>query len=125
MQSTVQGSDREDLIEGSVGDLANRIYHSTHRLSEVVNDILNIALIEADEMHLEYGQVDLVQAAHQALGELNPSKNGRNLNIRLETLDTLPPLIGDQERLQQVFWNSVEQCHKIYPGWRVDLGQRV
>ena len=46
MQTTINGSRRQDVVEGSIGDLAGRIYHSVNRLSEVVNDILNIALIE-------------------------------------------------------------------------------
>ena len=115
LQSTVEGSDREDLIEGSIGDLSHRIYHSVHRLSEVVNDILNIALIEADEMHLDYEPIDLINSVSQALDELDPIKNNRDLQINFETLNTLPPIIGDEERLQQVFWNLLSNAIKFTP----------
>ncbi len=115
MQSTVKNSDREDLIEGSIGDLAGRIYHSVHRLSEVVNDILNIALIEADEMHIEPESVNIIEVINEALDELNPAKNDRVLDINVEGLDTLPTIIGDNERLQQVFWNLLSNAIKFTP----------
>jgi signal transduction histidine kinase len=115
MQSTVQGSARPDLIEGSIGDLATRIYHSVHRLSEVVNDVLNIALIESDEMYLDYEPLELLKVINDALSELNPTKHQRMLNISLEALDTLPVIMGDRERLQQVFWNLLSNAIKFTP----------
>jgi signal transduction histidine kinase len=115
LQSAVQASERPEVIEGSIGDLAGRIFYSIHRLSEVVNDILNIALIEADEMLLEPEPVDLNQVIGNALAELNPVKNNRRLNIDLSELDTLPPIIGDKARLQQVFWNLLSNAIKFTP----------
>lgn len=115
MQSTVSVSDRQELVEGSVGDLASRIYLSVHRLSEVVNDILNIALIESDEMHLERESVELAKIISNALNELNPTKNDRQLEIRFEALDRLPPIEGDKDRLQQVFWNLLSNAIKFTP----------
>jgi len=115
MQSSLKGSDQKELIEGSVGDLANRIYLSVHRLSEVVNDILNIALIEADEMHLEHQSIDLITVIKNALTELNQTRNDRQLHIELTGLDSLPSIIGDKERLQQVFWNLLSNAIKFTP----------
>ena len=126
LQSTVEASDRQDFIEGSVGDLAGRIFYSIHRLSEVVNDILNIALIEADEMRLEQEPVDLVKVINDALSELDPTKNDRALNISLEALNTLPPLVGDKERLQQAFWNLLSNAIKFTPdGGSISVRGRV
>lgn len=115
MQSTVKNSDREDLVEGSIGDLAGRIYHSVHRLSEVVNDILNIALIEADEMYIEAESVNLREVIQDALDELSPAKNDRLLDITFDGIKTLPTITGDNERLQQVFWNLLSNAIKFTP----------
>jgi signal transduction histidine kinase len=128
LQSTVSESARDDIITGTVGELTERICQSVQRLNEAVNDILNISLIEADEMHLDTQPIRLDQVIARALQELNPEESGRSLNINLEALDELPPVPGDEERLRQVFWNLLSNAIKFTPdggsilvkGWVMD-----
>jgi signal transduction histidine kinase len=115
LQSVVKDSDRSDFAEGNVVDLTDRIFHAIHRLSEVVNDILNISLIESNEMRLDYTSVNLGEIINDALQELDPAKNERILNITQEDLDKLPNLFGDRKRLQQVFWNILSNATKFTP----------
>jgi len=116
LQSAVVETGQEELYEESgIADMANRIYQSVHRLSEVVNDILNITLIEANEMRLERTPVSLQEVITSALEELNPAKNERILNITLDNLENLPKIIGDKARLRQVFWNILSNAIKFTP----------
>ena len=116
LQTEIQELEQENLYQkGGIGDLTNRIFQSVQRLSEVVNDILNISLIEADEMRLERRPLNLVNVIEAALQELGPAKTGRSLNISLENLDNLPPIMGDRERLRQVFWNILSNAVKYTP----------
>lgn len=115
LQLVAQETEPGELVEGGVADLSSRIYHSVHRLSEVVNDILNISLIEADEMRLQHHPIDLAEVINAALQELNPSKNDRLLDITIEGLDTLPTIMGDGERLRQAFWNILSNAIKYTP----------
>lgn len=110
-----QETEPGEFVEGGIGDLSGRIYHSVHRLSEVINDILNISLIEANEMRLQQQPVNLAEVINAALQELNPSKNDRTLNITLEGLDSLPTIVGDGERLRQAFWNILSNAIKYTP----------
>lgn len=113
-----------------INDLSSSIYHSVHRLSEVVNDILNISLIEAGEMLLDEQPVSLLEVIQAALLELNPAKHDRQLELYLENLDTLPVIAGDKQRLQQVFWNLLSNAIKFTPdggsilvtGWLIRPG---
>ena len=128
LQATVREAAAQDVVQGTIGELSERICQSVQRLNEAVNDILNISLIEADEMHLNWQPINLAEIISLALNELNPTKNGRELNINIEGLDTLPPIMGDRERLQQVFWNLLSNAVKFTPdngtivvkGWIVD-----
>lgn len=104
-----------EFAEGSVPDLAGRIYNSVQRLNDVVNDILNISLIEANEMHLQSEWVNLAEVINTALQELNPSKKGRRLNICITELADLPLYRGDKERLRQAFWNILSNAIKYTP----------
>ncbi len=98
-----------------INDLSSSIYHSIHRLSEVVNDILNISLIEAGEMMLDEQPVRLAEVIEAALLELNPAKHDRQLELILDNLDDLPVIAGDKQRLQQVFWNLLSNAIKFTP----------
>jgi len=128
LQSTILDSQQPELIEGTVGQLGERICHSVQRLNEAVNDVLNISLIQSDEMRLDYTPVSLANLVNSALNELNPAENGRELTIAQEDLDTLPLVMGDEERLQLVIWNILSNAIKFTPdggsvtikGWVVD-----
>ena len=115
LQSEVETSEDPDKGHGSVFDLAGRIYHSIHRLSEVVNDILNISLIEANEMRIERTPVNLETIISAALQDIDPTKNDRQLNITIEEMDNLPLVMGDASRLQQMFWNILSNAIKSTP----------
>jgi signal transduction histidine kinase len=117
LQSAVKEAGQGNTVDEGVVDLAGRIYNSVYRLSEVVNDILNIALIEANQMRLEHTVVNLETVIKAALQELNPGKNNRILSISLEGLENLPPIMGDTERLQQAFWNILSNAIKFTPDY--------
>ena len=115
LQTEVEISDNPESVDGGVYDLAGRIYHSVHRLSEVVNDILNISLIEANEMRIERASVDLKAIISAAIQDIDPAKNDRHLDISFEDMDTLPSVTGDPHRLQQMFWNILSNAIKFTP----------
>ena len=96
--------------------LAGKIFSSINRLNEVVNDILNIALIQANKMQLKLRQVSLEQVVNSALIELDPLQKGRDLNINIDPpLSLLPDIEGDEDRLRQVFWNLLSNAVKYTP----------
>ncbi|MFQ5611652.1 MAG: response regulator [Anaerolineae bacterium] len=98
-----------------VKDLAHRIFDAANRLNEVVNDILNISLIDADEMELDIRPVNLLNVVEFVLEELNPLKKGRQLTVETTGLDNLPHIPGDEGRLRQVFWNLISNAMKFTP----------
>ena len=116
LQLTAQENCEAAPPEGSPGDLAGRIFDSVHRLNDTINDILNISLIEANQMRLDREPVNLAQVINAALRELNRAQIDRLLTIGLDhSLTTLPSIIGDPQRLQQVFWNLLSNAIKFTP----------
>ncbi|HRV96906.1 MAG TPA: HAMP domain-containing sensor histidine kinase, partial [Anaerolineae bacterium] len=115
LQSATKETCEPDSPETKVVNLVNKIYRSVHRLNEVVNDVLNIFLIEASSMSLQHQRVNLGSLIKGALDELNPNKNNRALNIELVNLETIPEIVGDAERLKQVFWNLLSNAIKFTP----------
>lgn len=115
LQSAIKESGQAESVENHVVNLVTKIYKSVHRLNEVVNDVLNIFLIEASSMQLQHQRVSLNAVIMTTLDELNPNKNNRTLNIVLRNLEDLPEIVGDAERLKQVFWNLLSNAIKFTP----------
>lgn len=115
--------------DGSICDLSNRIFNAVCRLNETVNDILNISLIQAKQMQLDCRPIKLMDVINDTLREINRTKHDRQLLIEADdSLNDLPPIPGDAQRLQQVFWNLLSNAIKCTPdggsilvrGWAVD-----
>lgn len=115
--------------DGSICDLSNRIFNAVCRLNETVNDILNISLIQAKQMQLDCQPVALIDIINVTLREINRTNHDRQLTIDADdSLTSLPPIVGDAPRLQQVFWNLLSNAIKFTPdggsilvkGWEVD-----
>ncbi len=114
----------DDPGSGQIRYLSQKIFNATNRLNEVVNDILNIAHIQANRMELTLTPTSLEKVVNAALLSLNPLEKGRNLIIDTDRpLSDLPLIKGDEERLQQVFWNLLSNAVKYTPdGGSITIG---
>jgi signal transduction histidine kinase len=118
-----------ELDMKEISTLADRIHSSAGRLNDVVNDILNVALIQANKLDLNIQRVHIAPVVQGALTELKPAEKGRHLTIALQNLADLPPLYGDEARLRLVFWNLLSNAIKYTPdgghinviGWANEL----
>jgi signal transduction histidine kinase len=104
-----------ELFSSRVGTLANQIAQSVYRLGEVVHNILNISLIEANEMNLIFSSVNINDVIQAVLKQLDLEKGQRILTFVFEDLDRLPAITGDEKRIQQVFWNLLSNAIKFTP----------
>jgi signal transduction histidine kinase len=116
LQMTTMENCENAPAAGSPGDLARRIFDSVHRLNETINDILNISLIESNQMYLVREPISLIQVINAAFRELNRTNPERLLTVGFDhSLTSLPTIIGDPQRLQQVFWNLFSNAIKFTP----------
>lgn len=112
---SVRGRESSTPAEGSTADLADRVFQAVHRLNEVVSDILNIALIQTNQIRIEQHPVNLSNVIQSALDDLAPADHERALTITLQNLENLPPIMGDNQRLQQAFCNLLSNAIKYTP----------
>lgn len=115
LQDVTQNEGQTPETFEQVQDLSRRIYESTHRLTEVVNDILNASLINANEMQVVEQPVSLFEVVTSALAELGPFQDERQLDITIDDMDALPFIFGDAKKLQQTFWNLLSNAIKFTP----------
>ena len=96
-------------------DYASNILESAQQFTRLVDDILDLATIEAGYMELDTGTVD-IHTMLQSVLTLQQAQ-ARNLGLRLEfdcppTIGTLP---GDERRLKQVMFSLVSNALKFTP----------
>ncbi len=115
----VPGSEEE---EGSPRHLISQVAHATRRLSQVVEDILNVSLIDADRLELALGPIALAPLVESVIENITSLGPERDLTFELEGLGDLPPMVGDGDRLHQAFWNVISNAMKYTPdGGRITI----
>lgn len=90
-------------------------YHSALHLLNIINDILDIAKIEAGKMELELGPVKLDELFSDVWDFTNTQAQEKNLSFSIEIPPTHDPIIlyGNYQRLLQVMLNLVGNAIKF------------
>ncbi|MCI0395695.1 MAG: ATP-binding protein [Chloroflexi bacterium] len=83
------------------------VTRSAERLTMLINDLLDVAQIEAGKVRLEMQPVDLCQLAEQVLEVLLPAAQKKEIDLILQASPDLPPIQGDWGRITQVLTNLV------------------
>jgi PAS domain S-box-containing protein len=94
--------------------------------AQLVSDILDMSRIMAARFRLVVRPVDLAPLIAAALDSLMPAAQAKGLHV-LPVLDpSAGPVLGDPDRLQQVFWNLLSNAIKFTgEGGRVQVGLAV
>ncbi len=94
------------------------IQRSAHRLTGFVQDVLDVARLESNQLELRFGPCDLVALAQAAVEHLMPQCEIKRQRLRLEC--DLPPdaasvVRGDVKRLEQVLSNLLTNAYQYTP----------
>ena len=87
----------------------------TERLTRLVNQVLDMAKIEAGEADWRSTEVDLCALARQAVQTTQELFRERGATVALHLPDALPPLQADPDRLTQVLINLLSNAAKFVP----------
>ncbi|WP_251954815.1 PAS domain S-box protein [Salinibacter ruber] len=71
--------------ESPLAGYASTIERSGKRLLETLNGVLNLSKLQAGQMEMEVGPVDLSEQARLAAGELRPEAEEKEISLELET----------------------------------------
>ena len=116
------GGDRADSAPpAKLRDYFRLIHESGQRLLVLLNDLLDLAKLEAGRMDFRMAPVDLVAIVRNVVGEFGPLLETRQLQLNLTTADAAP-MHGDAERLAQVVRNLLSNACKFSPpGTAIEL----
>lgn len=87
-------------------------------LLNYVNDLLDIARLEASKMDVRYTNLDLAKLVRETLSAFASLEQERQVHITITTPDAVP-MQGDREKLRRVFLNLFSNAFKFVPvgGW--------
>ena len=112
----------ELLREGSSSEqdprhlrFAENILISGRILLEIINDLLDLAKIEANRVELRIESVSLPEVCGGLVDFMRPLADKRQIGVMLEAPDGLPAVFTDRGRLRQVLFNLMSNAIKFTP----------
>lgn len=115
-----------DAPTDEIREQAQTIFQSGEHLLRLVNDILDLAKIEAGHMTLESMPMDLPRLLEEVASLHRAAAQQKGLELHLETAPGLPQqFIGDPTRLRQVINNLLNNAVKFTSSGSVSLSARV
>lgn len=99
------------------------ILQESERLTRLVNDLLDLARIEAGKQPWRDEEFDLVQILESARRTFSALAAEKGLSITIRADEDLPPVFADPDRILQVISNLVSNAAKFTPpGGTIGLG---
>ena len=97
------------------------VQRNSDRLLRLVNDLLFVARLEAGELDLHPGELDLGDIVRQSVDEARPRAAAKGVSLGCE-VQSVPPVTGDRGRMFQLLDNLTSNAIKFTPdGGRVDV----
>jgi histidine kinase len=122
--SSIQGY-MEGLIDGvlpAAPETYQQVYREADRLQRLVSDLQELSRVEAGAFELKRRPLAIAPLVEQAANRLRPQFEEKGARLRLELPATLPPVLADQDRLDQVLLNLVGNALQYTPkGGQVSL----
>ena len=106
-------------------EYAGDIHTSGSHLLSLINDLLDVAKIEAGRMEIEPQMIETGRVLDGALKFVGPKARERNQNLTITVDDTAAVLFADERALKQIIINLVTNSVKFTrDGGRIDVAAR-
>ena len=122
----------QSLLEGAGGPLTDEqitnlqmVVSSGKRLDTLVNYILDFSKLKRQEIELQRKPIDFRQLTQLVMSLSKPLLGGKPLELQNQIADDLPPVYGDENRLQQIMHNLIGNAIKFTASGEVTVTAQV
>ncbi len=102
------------VSEGPYAQLVTAASHSTETMLTLINEMLDVARSESQEITLESRRLDLVPCLNELLEEVRVAARPKNIAVLL-TCSPVPLVLGDWSKLRRVLTNLTSNAIKFTP----------
>ncbi len=89
------------------------IIASGRRLTNLINDLLDFSRAKNEDLHLQQKSIGLQAATNIVFQACQPLVGNRPIELKNEIPETLPPVLADENRLQQILFNLIGNAIKF------------
>src|SRR4030042_1888784 len=86
-----------------------------NRLTNILNDLLNLSKIESGKVGLKFEDVALKSLIELTASSLRPQADGTSIAIEEEVPEDLPAAFADKDKIEQVLVNLIGNAIKFTP----------
>jgi two-component system, NarL family, sensor histidine kinase BarA len=87
----------------------------SNHLLELIMSLLDLSKLESGTVMMRRGDVLIASVLNEAISTLTPKAAKKNIELEVDVPADLPVVVGDPERLRQVFINLTENAIKFTP----------
>ncbi len=103
---------RSDALGEREREFVGVILQSTDRLVDLVNDLLDVARLEAGRMEVHPRLFDLAELLREMAGLMGPRIADKDQRLDLDLPPSLPRALADPVRVRQILTNLVSNAHQ-------------
>jgi PAS domain S-box-containing protein len=105
--------EEQDLDAATQAEFLATIQRQAMQLSEMVNNLLDLSRIDEGKLDLEKESVAMRDLIHQTILKLQGFAHQRKVNLTSKLPPSLPMIMGDKQRLEQVLTNLIGNAIKF------------
>jgi signal transduction histidine kinase len=120
------------LLQKLVGPLSEEqekqlkmVQGSARHLLELINDVLDISKIEADQIVLMRDEFDVCESIRQSIEKIRPLADKKGLQLQADTTPESVTIICDRRRVEQILINLLNNAVKFTDTGSVTVESRV
>ncbi len=111
ISSQAQMLSRQLDVEDPRSRTLERITKQAFRASEIVNSLLKFSRVSGSE----FSELDVNKVIRETISLVEPMLKGSRISLNTQLTASLPPVFGNQGKLQQVFMNLIMNARDAMP----------
>ncbi len=91
------------------------IVRSAEVQAQLIDDVLDVSRVVAGKMTFTPAPVEIAPVVRAAMTTVHPAAVAKGIEVLASVPPRLPPVLGDEGRLQQIVWNLLSNAVKFTP----------